>query len=1530
MTFVRNLITANEEARLRRYVTEITEDSSQTVCDSATLNLHRDFDVPVKKLRRREMKWMHMIKAWDKFVTRNYEKLPGDEKIVDEIQRDIHRQFPTHEMFAEQGGSGQSELFNVLKAYSLFNKRDGYCQAHAPLAATLLMQMPSEQAFLCLTSLCNNYLPLYFAPDLQMLQVDAELLMTLLKKTEPAIYKHLKRQGITPILFMTDWFMCIFTRNLPWETVLRVWDMFFCEGRKVLFRVGLTILRLVLEPASVRKECPSMHETVTRLRNIPTRLVETKFFISEMARLKLSEQELSIGFQRHWAIFESKKADSSHGSASGDVNLPKPGKSGISREKKESGHSAEISVASTVSGMSAKFGRYYGKRTDHFAESEVVKSFPREDVFYLCRDLIIGLDLLKESEKQGDAIFGKVCDYFLQIQTRNCSHDHGQTAAFIAFIATFSSSRHIGGIHPCVQQISACAQIRPAQFLNLVRKAKLGSSFARLARDPRLAAIIEEESFQFLRSFEEGREEADALDLLYFIDRVGELLVDFFSTVCLDRFIAELIRLSHLPMTILVTMRLVRKILESVQRRVIGDSEVFGVRNSFLDGIFAEKKLHHSAGDASADLLGLLKIVQIVEEKHTIAGFLKSSYELPWCSRDSVEQGEDFVLELLQLVDYVLYFAINVLDISLESGHLDRNVEKPFFSVASLLFPLSNSDSSIIGQDPRKALEVLKTVDPLCQELIIVELLKNPRTYEDQLVCRDVLKAGIKNQAAITLEKTRFILSALKQVKELAEVCRKILWDSLTELKVEELLSLGQEFNDVSALKGNEFDQVMTVTWNRITEANVDQYLKILLTACLCDAHSVISASILNGCEKPGRVAVTALVLSELGTLCLIPSPDGTSSNLLLSLMVSWTRSCEAVDLKRRSNFCNLLVRLVDVGTLRLVDVLDELIQPEFERMKIPEVTEPPEFPLEIIQAVLDNCSTLRKSAEPWRILQILVRALDHSDTTFSERSTCNVGSIFSGDILDRLWRAFRSTAEMLASSEEEEWENFRKQIGSEKYSNVSLPWISVFCPVVDNGIGQISCSKNGVLKELHKIYFLRHGGVCRECGSAWPNETNEIVNLSLALLVSRRENWSYCFRDFFGTNGELQGKEVMNLIRSLTSVLRWSSEEEQVFVLDNLAFQFQEKFILQLPSVSRDFTIEGILLILSDFSNIMGEFSAFALSKSLGLRVLIDAAVFVLKAAEEKSFTPATRLRKALLACLAHMTSSSDVCRTRSGLAVFLDIFGSLQVPEGLDPNHGSLSTIREKLFPEEVLDRLDKSIDRFCGEYSLESNVAVPAGSMTMGAPYTMKNMPKDGLIVMTMLKEAGVQEYEPRVVNQLLEFVYKYTTDVLEDARLYSHHARKKAVDAEDVKLALRMYLSNTFVCPPPKELLVELSKVRNATPLANMKPHCGPRLPPDRYCQFASNYRMVSNAAAVPYRKGPPKPFTMGLLASSQKEKRFQMKSELLSEDGRGMKRPHVEDEDDFADESSNVSGGEAFQNFTPENSMKMEEADDEYD
>lgn len=110
--------------------------------------------------------------------------------------------------------------------------------------------------------------------------------------------------------------------------------------------------------------------------------------------------------------------------------------------------------------------------------------------------------------------------------------------------------------------------------------------------------------------------------------------------------------------------------------------------------------------------------------------------------------------------------------------------------------------------------------------------------------------------------------------------------------------------------------------------------------------------------------------------------------------------------------------------------------------------------------------------------------------------------------------------------------------------------------------------------------------------------------------------------------------------------------------------------------------------------------------------------------------------------------------------------------------------------------------------------------------------KYLPKDAHVIMSIMKEVGIPDYEPRVVNQLLEFTYRYVASVLDDARIFATHAKKKTIDLEDVRLAVQMQLDKSFTSPPPREVLLEVARVKNVNPLPLIKPHCGLRLPPDR--------------------------------------------------------------------------------------------------
>ena len=89
-------------------------------------------------------------------------------------------------------------------------------------------------------SICDKYIPGYYSPGMEAIQLDGDILLGLLKRVSPGAHRHLARQGVEPILFMTEWFLCAFARSLPWPTVLRVWDMFMCEGVKVRTALSYT------------------------------------------------------------------------------------------------------------------------------------------------------------------------------------------------------------------------------------------------------------------------------------------------------------------------------------------------------------------------------------------------------------------------------------------------------------------------------------------------------------------------------------------------------------------------------------------------------------------------------------------------------------------------------------------------------------------------------------------------------------------------------------------------------------------------------------------------------------------------------------------------------------------------------------------------------------------------------------------------------------------------------------------------------------------------------------------------------------------------------------------------------------------------------------------------------------------------------------------------------------------------------------------------------------------------------------------
>ncbi|KAJ1566646.1 GTPase-activating protein, partial [Cladochytrium tenue] len=166
-----------------------------------------------------------------------------------QIVRDLARTFPKHEHFAEVGGPGQESLYNVIKAYSLFDPEVGYCQGLAFIAGPLLLnlealQMPDEEAFCVLVKLMKGYnFRELFTKSMSGLQLRLYQFDRLLEETLPAVAKHLESQDIKSTMYASQWFMTLFAYRFPLDIVFRIMDIVLAEGLEAIFRFSFALLR---------------------------------------------------------------------------------------------------------------------------------------------------------------------------------------------------------------------------------------------------------------------------------------------------------------------------------------------------------------------------------------------------------------------------------------------------------------------------------------------------------------------------------------------------------------------------------------------------------------------------------------------------------------------------------------------------------------------------------------------------------------------------------------------------------------------------------------------------------------------------------------------------------------------------------------------------------------------------------------------------------------------------------------------------------------------------------------------------------------------------------------------------------------------------------------------------------------------------------------------------------------------------------------------------------------------------------------
>lgn len=249
----------------------------------------------------------------------------GKEEAYETIEKDLHRTLPDNQLFMGKNATGRADLEGILKSYVHFNPMLGYTQGMGLLAAFALIQMPAEDAFWLLCAVLRNpQMEEYYSAGMKQLHVDSVVFSSLLQSMDPELHDRFEEVGLSPIMFTPNWFLPLFTRVLPWTTLVRVWDVFFYEGPTWMLRVALAIVRILREQLMNRSICPTAGEMLQLLLHPPPHNLTAENVLNCAFSVKLKDGEMRKLSRTASKLVREKNSLNQAADARGRASLRRP------------------------------------------------------------------------------------------------------------------------------------------------------------------------------------------------------------------------------------------------------------------------------------------------------------------------------------------------------------------------------------------------------------------------------------------------------------------------------------------------------------------------------------------------------------------------------------------------------------------------------------------------------------------------------------------------------------------------------------------------------------------------------------------------------------------------------------------------------------------------------------------------------------------------------------------------------------------------------------------------------------------------------------------------------------------------------------------------------------------------------------------------------------------------------------------------------------------------------------------------------
>ena len=185
--------------------------------------------------------WQLVAKSKDSQLEDFYRQLKLESSIHEKgIKRDLTR---TSFFTNVEAVSKSDELFNVIKAYSLYDPDVGYTQGMIFIAVPLIMNMNESECFCLLVTLMKEYgLRDLFCPEMKGLHVLLYEFDRLLESYSPVLYNHLVKQGIKSSMYASQWFLTFFAYKFPLDIVLRIYDIIVTQGMESILKFAVNLM----------------------------------------------------------------------------------------------------------------------------------------------------------------------------------------------------------------------------------------------------------------------------------------------------------------------------------------------------------------------------------------------------------------------------------------------------------------------------------------------------------------------------------------------------------------------------------------------------------------------------------------------------------------------------------------------------------------------------------------------------------------------------------------------------------------------------------------------------------------------------------------------------------------------------------------------------------------------------------------------------------------------------------------------------------------------------------------------------------------------------------------------------------------------------------------------------------------------------------------------------------------------------------------------------------------------------------------